>query len=326
MLRRFSPRMSGHPLTSYRPALADDGCMTVDSSPNDAVPAEPHPELDLLVNEIAELRALPAVAARVIEIAGGQQFSAHELAQAVASDQALTAKLLRLANSAYYGYPRKITTVRDAVVLLGFRAVRSAALASCVIDTLPDRAANTDPQKFWRFSVTVGMLAEVLSHAHRRHMDEAFTAGVLHNIGRLALDQHRPRELMAITTLAARKKVSIAQAEMAILGFTDAQLGGALAMHWNLPQELVEAVANHQLNPNALPDANSLAGYVVRARMFARASGMTDGVEARKRNDPDAEWLMPPLSKALQQAGGIPGVEDRVSAFVDSALGNDLAA
>jgi HD-like signal output (HDOD) protein len=284
------------------------------------------PELDLLVNEIAELRALPAVAARVIQIAGGEQFSAHELAQAVASDQALTAKLLRLANSAYYGYPRRITTVRDAVVLLGFRAVRSAALASCVIDTLPDRASNTDPQRFWRFSVTVGMLAEVLSQAHRRHEDEAFTAGVLHNIGRLALDQHRPRELMAVTTLAARKRISIAEAEMAVLGFTDAQLGGALAMHWNLPEELVDAVAHHQLDPDKLPDPDSLAGYVVRARMFARTSGMSDGIEPRKRGEPDAEWLMPPLSKTLQQAGGIPGVEDRVTAFVESALGTDAAA
>lgn len=298
----------------------------MDSRSDQRAPIEGTPDLDILVNEIAELRALPAVAARVIEIAGGEQFSAHELAQAVASDQALTAKLLRLANSPYYGYPRKITTVRDAVVLLGFRAVRSAALASCVIDTLPDRAANTDPQRFWRFSVSVGMLAEVLSHAHRQHMDEAFTAGVLHNIGRLALDQQRPRELMAVTTLAVRKKISIAEAELVILGFTDAQLGGALAAHWSFPEELVEAVANHQLDPRSLPDPNSLAAFVVRARMFARASGMSDGIEPRKRDDPDAEWLMPPLSKALQQAGGIPGVEDRVSAFVDSALGSDLAA
>lgn len=300
--------------------------MTAEPLPADLIPDEGNPELDLLVNEIAELRALPAVAARVIEIAGGEQFSAHELAQAVASDQALTAKLLRLANSAYYGYPRKITTVRDAVVLLGFRAVRSAALASCVIDTLPDRPANADPQKFWRFSVSVGMLAEVLSQAHRRHMDEAFTAGVLHNIGRLALDQHRPRELMAVTTLATRKKVTIAEAERAVLGFTDAELGGALAVHWNLPEDLVDAVRHHQLDPNALPDSDSLAGYVVRARLFARASGITDGIEIRNRGEVDAEWLMPPLSKTLQQAGGVPGVEERVSAFVDSALGSDLAA
>jgi HD-like signal output (HDOD) protein len=300
--------------------------VTIETPLGAAPVPEFNPALDEIVNEIAELRALPAVAARVIEIAGGEQFSAHELAQAVASDQALTAKLLRLSNSAYYGYPRRITTVRDAVVLLGFRAVRSAALASCVISTLPSKPINVDPERFWRFSVSVGMLAEVLSHAHRKHEDEAFTAGVLHNIGRLALDQHRPRELMAVTTLALQKKISVADAERAVLGFTDAELGGALAAHWNFPEELVEAVRFHQLDPRKLPQPHSLAAYVVRARVFARASGLHDGIERRKRDTPDGEWLMPPISKSLQQVGGMPGVEDRVTAFVESALGTNAQA
>src|SRR5690606_15221629 len=141
--------------------------------------------LDLIIAEIAELQPLPVVAVRVLEISEGEQFSAHELAQAISSDQALTAKLLRLSNSAYYGFPRRIGTVRDAVVLLGFRAVRSATLASCVIDTLPGGRV-IDTMTAWRYSVVVGLLAEVLARASRRHQDEAFTAGVLHNIGRLA--------------------------------------------------------------------------------------------------------------------------------------------
>lgn len=82
-------------------------------------PVDHSPELDLLIAEVAELRPLPAVAVRALEIAEGEHFSAHELAQAISADQALTAKLLRLSNSAYYGFPRRITTVRDAVVLLG---------------------------------------------------------------------------------------------------------------------------------------------------------------------------------------------------------------
>jgi HD-like signal output (HDOD) protein len=284
-------------------------------------PHEPNAALEEVLLEVAELRALPAVAARVIEIAGGEKFSAHELAQAVASDQALTAKMLRLANSAYYGYPRKITTVRDAVVLLGFRAVRSAALASCVIDTLPGQTSNIEGSRFWQFSVTVGMLAEVLATAHHRHMDEAFTAGVLHNIGRLALDQHRPRELMAVTTLSVQKKISMFEAEKVVLGFTDAELGGALAAHWNFPEELADGVAQHHLPPDAITDSDSLAAYVSRARIFARASGLSDGLEQRQRAEPAPEWRVPPLSKALHQVGGMPGVQQRVEAFVASALG-----
>ena len=280
---------------------------------------QPNPELDLLVNETMELRPLPVVALRVLELAEGDRFSAHELAQAIASDQALTAKVLRLSNSAYYGFPRRITTVRDAVVLLGFRAVRSATLASCVIDTLPGGEV-LDPVRAWRFSVTVGMLAEVLSRATREHVDEAFTAGVLHNIGRLALDQRRPRLLERAIRLAAERQITLPEAEREVLGFTDAELGGALALHWNFPPDLADAVGRHQLDVNALPDPRSLVAFVIRARLFARASGITDGVEAPSTERPAPEWGVPPISRTLAQTGGMEGIEEKVAAFVEGAL------
>ena len=282
---------------------------------------ELNPELDLVIAEVAELRPLPAVAVRALEIAEGEQFSAHELAQAISSDQALTAKLLRLSNSAYYGFPRRITTVRDAVVLLGFRAVRSATLASCVIDTLPG-GQLLDPMTAWRFSVTTGLLAEVLSRATQMHQDEAFTAGVLHNIGRLALDQHRPRELLASRTLASQRQLTMMEAQRQVLGFTDADLGGALALHWNFPEPLARAVARHHLDLDALPDPNSLEAFVIRARIFARANGITDGFEEA---DPDLdaapEWSSGRINTTLNQSGGIDGILERVSAFMQSTNG-----
>ena len=280
---------------------------------------QPNPDLDLLVNEIVELRPLPVVALRVLELAEGERFSAHELAQSISSDQALTAKVLRLSNSAYYGFPRRITTVRDAVVLLGFRAVRSATLASCVIDSLPG-GEIIDPIVSWRFSVTVAMLAEVLSRATREHTDEAFTAGILHNIGRLALDQHRPRLLERAVRLAADEKLPLVEAEREVMGFTDAEVGGALALHWNFPSNLGDAVARHQLDVDALPDPRSLAAYVVRARLFARASGLTDGLDVPAQAEPAAEWGIPPVSRTLAQSGGMAGIQEKVNAFVESAV------
>lgn len=282
---------------------------------------EPNPNLDLLIAEVAELTPLPVVAVRVLEIAEGNQFSAHELAQAISSDQALTAKLLRLSNSAYYGFPRRIATVRDAVVLLGFRAVRSATLASCVIDALPG-GRILDPMTAWRYSVTVGLLAEVLAHAGKQHQDEAFTAGVLHNIGRMAMDQQRPRELLASLRLARREGTTVAEAQRAVLGFTDADLGGALARHWNFPEPLAHAVERHHLDVGALPDPRSLEAFVVRARLFARANGITDGFEVYDDiPDPAPEWQSGPLGAALFQNGGLDGILERVSAFIQSTRG-----
>jgi len=283
-------------------------------------PATGNAELDLLVQEIAELRPLPAVAMRVLKIAESEHFSAHELAQAIGTDAALTAKMLRLANSAYYGFPRRISTVRDAVVLLGFRAVRSATLATCVIETMP-RGAHIDDRAFWHFSITVAMLAEVLARSERRHTDEAYTAGVLHNIGRLALDQHRPDMLRRAVMLSQLEDMPLPDAQRALLGFTDAQVGGALALHWNFPAELAEAVANHQRSLDELGDRNSLAALVVRARSFARDRGMTDGVEAEAAGEPDRGWLIAPVASVLAQAGGIDGVIERAAAFIEQTMG-----
>ena len=284
-------------------------------------PASGNAELDLLVQEIAELRPLPAVALRVLKIAESEHFSAHELAQAIGTDAALTAKMLRLANSAYYGFPRRISTVRDAVVLLGFRAVRSATLATCVIDTMP-QGEHIDDRPFWHFSITVAMLAEVLARSTRQHMDEAYTAGVLHNIGRLALDQHRPEMLRRAVLLAQREAMTLPDAERALLGFTDAEVGGALALHWNFPSELAAAVAEHQQPIDHFADRNSLAALIVRARDFARGRGLTDGVEPAQEQEPDRGWLIAPVAPVLAQAGGIDGVIERAAAFIDQTMGS----
>jgi HD-like signal output (HDOD) protein len=274
-----------------------------------------HPDLDTLVQEVAELRPLPSVALRVLQIAESDHFSAHELAQTVSSDPALTAKILRLANSAYYGFPRRISTVRDAVVLLGFRAVRSATLAACVIDTMP-RGRSIDDRTFWHFSVTVGMLAEVLSRATHRYADEALTAGVLHNIGRMALDQHRPDVFRRATTLARQEGLTAWQAEESLLGYTSAEVGEALALHWNFPRSLAEAVRSHLCAPGDLEMA-SLASYVARARAFAQGHGLTDGIDEPARTAPAHEWTIPPVAPVLEQGGGLDGLVRRAAVFIE---------
>jgi HD-like signal output (HDOD) protein len=277
------------------------------------------PSLDEVVTGLAELRPLGAVANRVLQLTEGDRFSAHELALVISSDQALTAKMLRLSNSAYYGFPRRITTVRDAVVLLGFRAVRSSVLATCLVDALP--GTNTlDYKDFWHFSLTVGTTAEILSRVEGAHQDEAFTAGVLHNIGRLSLDQFVPHGFAAAVSLARERGIRLTDAQQEVLGYTDAEVGGALALHWSFPPELADAVRNHALDPDVLPEPKSLTAQVVRARLFARSYGLPDGIERDEPFGQPAEWSVPPLSVALTRGGGIDGLLERVEAFMDSAV------
>ena len=278
------------------------------------------PELDELVQEIAELRPLRQSAVRVLTLTEGERFSAQELAGAISADAVLSAKMLRLANSAYYGFPRKITTIRDAIVLLGFRAVRSAVLAAGMIEVLPGSNA-LDYERFWQFSVTVGMLAEIQARAIGRHLDVAFTAGVIHNIGRLALDQHRSSAFREVLNSVGHG-VDIIEAERRVLGFTEADLGGALALRWNFPDELVDAVAHHALELKQLSDQQSLTACVVRARLFAHSLGVTDGVASeRPESDDDSRWIDPSVSAVLKEGGGVDGVMERVDSFMEHTVG-----
>ena len=176
--------------------------------------------LDQLVEEIDQLQPLPAVATRIIQLGEDHHFSAHELAAVIAADQALTSRILRLANSAYYGASRQIGTVRDAVVLIGFRAIRQVAVAACLAGQRPNSAgtSNLDRDEFWRHAIVTGLLAELAARIDGHPQDTAFTAGVLHNIGRLANDQHRPQLLAETISLANVEQFTLHHAQRNLLG------------------------------------------------------------------------------------------------------------
>jgi len=281
--------------------------------------------LEALIDEVAELRTPSMVASRVLQLTKDQRFSSHELARVISTDQALSAKLLRLANSPYYGFARHIATVRDAVVLLGFRAVRSAAVASCVIDALPGRTTTLDAGRFWHFSVTVGSLAELLGRAEGHDAEEAFTAGVLHNVGRLVLDQYRPEQLAEAVKLAREREMPVGAAIRGVLGFTDAEIGAALAERWNFPQQLVEAIAQHDRALEELkPD--SLTALVVQAREFALARSLSDGIDPVPAEPDREDWLLSRLGLLSSKDGGMEGIAGRATEFLGGILDSRGAA
>ena len=145
---------------------------------------------------------------------------------------------------------------------------------------------------------------------------------MVHNIGRLALDQHRPTAFGEVLAYAAARNVSLYEAEQAVLGFTDPELGASLARYWGFPPELTDAIAHHHLAASAHKDPRSLAAYVSRARVFARSHGASDGVEAAvEPMAPPAEWQQAPIAVSLKTAGGIDGVRKRAEAFLEFAGG-----
>jgi HD-like signal output (HDOD) protein len=198
--------------------------------------------------------------------------------------------------------------------------VRSVSLVSCVIDAMHP-STNLDATEAWQFSLAVGVLAEILAGTEGVDPTQAFTAGVLHNIGLVALDQHRPGSLGEVLGEVQLNGRSLQEAERVVLGFTDGELGGALADHWGFPASLADAIRDHAMPLHDPPDRGTLTACVLRARMLARAHGLGDGVDREPPPEEDGiGWLIPPLSTALSRSGGIPGVLRRADAFLEATV------
>lgn len=291
---------------------------------------EQEDDFQALLALVSELQPLPAVALRLIAIAEDARFSAQDLADTVRVDQALTLKILRLSNSPFFGLPRRITSIREAIVLLGFREVRSLALSACVLDPLVRDAldeAGIDYDVFWLNSMVVAHLAQALAIVEGVDQDQGFTAGLVHNIGRLALAQHRPDHLKAATLEARASRTTIHEAQTRLLGYSDAELGAAVANAWAFPMPLIESIENHARPLSEVPDRRSLDSIVIRARRFARSHGVGDGVEViTTRPVADIEWRSPDAERALRKLGGVDGILQRARGYLDTRTDDEDAA
>ncbi len=285
-------------------------------------------DADALVERVTELQPLPEAATRVIQTAEAKGSSAGHLAAIIGADQALTARLLRLANSAYYGHARGVGTVRDAVVLLGLREVKSIAMATAVaqlFEAEPKGPFNID--LFWGHAVATALVAESLAkETGQVDTEKAYTAGLLHDIGKLVLNQYMPREYAAAVETAMAHALPIHTAEQRVFGFTHAALGAKLADRWQFPQELVEAIGGHH-RANIQADRAPLTYITSRANGLCHERGLYAGFEY---DSPPPERFSldtadPLRAAVLHRLGGMHKAEERARQFVGTTVRRNFA-
>lgn len=232
--------------------------------------------LDAILDGAGELAALPQIVMRVIDMTADPKATPADLERVIGMDQALAAKLLTLANSSYYGLPRRISSLREAVVFLGFKTLRNMAMTITTFNLFLGRS-DTDSllrRAIWRHSVDAAQCAKaivpLLPAATQEEVgaDQAYTGALLHDIGKMALDTSRHALFTALVGMAAAKGVRYSVLEPQALPFGHGEIGAALAARWNLPPMLSEAIAFHhtpraaELNPK-LTAAVCLANEIV---------------------------------------------------------------
>lgn len=274
-------------------------------------------EIDDIVRSVSELVPFSAVATRLLEMLDDELTDGDDIARLAATEPALSGRILRAANSAYYQRRTRVATIREALVVLGSREVRSLVVASCLLGTAP-RTNFIEHNAFWRFSLVVGVLADLIAHSQRSLSGEAFTAGVMHNIGLLALDMYCPQGLEEVSALGGPGLRRLHDRETAVFGFTDADVGARLAASWRLPRPVVDAIASHGLRADEFELHQMPASAVVRAHIFARAHGLNDGMEESEPRTVTDEWLHAPVNRTLSGMGGWEGFLDRIDGFFES--------
>jgi HD-like signal output (HDOD) protein len=206
----------------------------------------PH-DCKALVESMKSVCSLPASYQRVNDKVDDPKSSVADIAKTISMDQGLSARLLKLANSAFYGFPSRIETISSAVMIIGARELRDLALATAVISMFKDvPPALCDMKSFWRHSLACGLTSRLLAVRRRESNPERyFVAGMLHDVGRLVIYQGLPVVASKTLQRARNEKQLVVRIEREELGFDHAKVGSQLLECWRLPASLRDAVGNH---------------------------------------------------------------------------------
>lgn len=196
-----------------------------------------------IFDKLHQLPAMPAVVQAMMSSFKDVNAGSAQLARQIALDQGLSAKVLRVANSSFYGLPREIGSIQDAVTVLGFDSVRSLVLSAGFMRTFPASVvAGFDRHEYWVSSFRVATCAEALAQCVGEVRQLAFTAGMFHEVGQLVLSTCIPEQFAQILMMQKESGSSLIKIEQSELGFDHVEIGAEMARRWNFPEVIEHAI------------------------------------------------------------------------------------
>ena len=241
-------------------------------------------ELEQRVTQLANLPTLPGVIRQISALAENQDSGAAEVADIIAADQVLCAKVLRLVNSPVYGFPERISSIRHAVVLLGFNVVKGLVLGTAIFDSL-----GADGRGLWNHSLGTAIVARRIGkEIAAEDVEEIMMAGLLHDIGKVILIHLMPDVWAKASQKAVEKGIHISIAERSIFGADHCQVAEWVAREWRFPDRLSKPLRYH-LKPQSAGKHYEITAIIHVADILARGMGYgSTGDEVLGRLDHDA--------------------------------------
>jgi putative nucleotidyltransferase with HDIG domain len=279
------------------------------------MPAVAQQPRELVLNRVREIPPLPLVVRELMSVMRKPESSADDITRVLSADQALAGKILRLVNSSFYGMPGHVSTISQAVVILGYAALRSLATSLSVVDAIGRELSAERRQVFWQHALATAAGAEVLARdLGLPDPEEAFVAGLLHDIGHLVLAIALPDE-------CAAGVVGDPEQERAIIGLDHCRAGRLVLQHWKLPNSLIECVRLHHGEGACLNATSPMLTVVALADRLSRLQGDTGespavtadvvALSTALRRDPAAIiGLLPTITARFDEARAVLGASD----------------
>ena len=246
------------------------------------------------------------------EVLADPQSNLMRIGEVIEKDPDITARLLRLGNSAFYGFSSRLETVSEAISLIGIQQVQDLLVASSVVETFAGVSAEfVNMEKFWRHSLACGIGARLLAIATRvPKPDKLFVAGLLHDVGRLALFSQGPAKAQEIFELCRSGRMLLREAEVRVLGFDHAQIGEELLRAWRYPNNLIHAVGYHHFPMSASP-------FRAQASLIHVADHLVNAMQLGS----SGEQFVPPLNlKAWDQLNLAQDILESVLHSIDEQI------
>lgn len=250
--------------------------------------------IEEVINKINDLPMLPELAREMLNDLNNDDISLEMIAEKVAMDQSIAAKVIQMANTSYYGNNSKVVTIQQAVSMLGTKNLKNLIRTSIFTNNLPiARCRGFDNKAFWRHNIATAICAELISRTLHMKQDFAFTAGLLHDIGRLVLVSKFPQKYEHVIRCAQENDCSLLDAERAVMGVDHVGVGLILALQWNFSEAIQDAIRGHHAPEDK--ELNSVASIIHVANSIVHALDLSESEDD----------LVPPISQVAWDLLGL---------------------